>query len=133
MKHIIIWLALLSIASPALAKDNPASFGVWSNPQNSVHVRAQPCGAKMCGVVVWANEKAKADALRGGTDNLIGLILFRDFVAQKAGIWRGRVFVPDIGHTFLGTITMLDDDRLEGKGCLAGRIGCKSQIWTRLR
>ena len=48
------------------------------------------------------------------------------------GVWRGSVFVPDIGQTFSGTITTLDDRRMEGKGCLTGRIMCKSQIWTKV-
>jgi hypothetical protein len=47
-------------------------------------------------------------------------------------VWRGSVFVPDIGQTFSGTITTLDDRRMEGKGCLTGRIMCKSQIWTKV-
>lgn len=86
----------------------------------------------MCGVVVWANEKATADAKRGGTDPLVGAELFRDFVMEKPGRWRGKVFVPDIGMTFSGTITVIDDRTLKGDGCLVGRIACKSQTWTRL-
>lgn len=108
------------------------SFGVWRNPSNSVHVRAQPCGERMCGVVVWASDKAKADARRGGTDMLVGAALFRDFTLDKPGKWRGKVFVPDIAKTFSGTVTVIDNDTLEGKGCLLGGIGCKSQTWTRL-
>lgn len=133
MKRVAaLWLALIGM--PGMASAEPAtSFGVWRNPQNSVHVRAQPCGSKMCGVVVWANDKARADAARGGTQELDGLILFRDFTRENAGEWRGKVFVPDIGRTFSGTITQLDDTRLEGKGCIAGRVMCRSQIWTKVR
>lgn len=118
------------LASPATAADK--SFGTWKNPSGSVHVRAEPCGDRMCGVVVWANEKATADAKRGGTSPLVGTQLFRDFVLEKPGRWRGRVFVPDIAQTFSGTVTMIDDRTLKGEGCLLGRIGCKSQTWTRL-
>lgn len=121
-------LALFS-AVPTMAADK--SFGVWRNPSNSVHVRAEPCGERMCGVVVWANDKAKADAKRGGTAELVGADLFRDFVQEKPGIWRGKVFVPDIGKTFSGTVTVIDDHTLKGEGCLLGRIACKSQTWTR--
>lgn len=117
-------------AVPASAADK--SFGIWKNPSGSVHVRAQPCGERMCGVVVWANEKATADAKRGGTDQLVGAELFRDFVLEKPGRWRGKVFVPDIGKTFSGTVTVIDDHTLKGEGCLLGRIACKSQTWTRL-
>jgi uncharacterized protein (DUF2147 family) len=127
----VLGLGLATLcASAASAADK--SFGIWKNPSGSVHVRAQPCGERMCGVVVWANEKATADAKRGGTDRLVGSELFRDFVLEKPGRWRGKVFVPDIGKTFSGTVTVIDDHTLKGEGCLLGRIACKSQTWTRL-
>lgn len=125
-------LAVTGVSPIPAAWAQHSSYGVWRNPQNSVHVRAQACGERMCGVVVWANDKAKADARRGGTDPLVGLTLFRDFKEEKEGRWRGKVFVPDIGRTYSGTITVLDSNRLEGKGCLAGGLLCKSQIWTKL-
>lgn len=120
----------LGAHTAALAADR--SFGIWRNPQNSVHVRAQPCGSRMCGIVIWASAKAQADARKGGTDPLIGTRLFRDFEQERAGIWRGKVFVPDIGKSFSGTISVIDDNTLLGKGCLIGRVGCRSQQWTRL-
>lgn len=124
-------LGLMALCTAATsAADN--SFGIWKNPSGSVHIRARPCGDRMCGVVVWANAKATADAKRGGTDPLVGAELFRDFVMEKPGRWRGKVFVPDINMTFSGTITVIDDHTLKGDGCLLGRIACKSQTWTRL-
>ncbi|TZG28785.1 DUF2147 domain-containing protein [Sphingomonas montanisoli] len=124
--------ASLLVGGPAGAAAPDGSFGTWRNPQNSVHVRAERCGKHMCGTVVWANDKAQADARRGGTGQLIGLRLFRDFSVDKKGEWRGKVHVPDIGKTFSGTISVVDDNTLVGTGCLIGRVGCKSQTWTRL-
>jgi uncharacterized protein (DUF2147 family) len=118
--------------SSQVAEPVDRSLGIWSNPQNSVHVRSYHCGASMCGVVVWANDKAKADARRGGTETLIGFELFRDFSRDKNGNWGGKVFVPDIAKTVTGVITVVDPNTLKGSGCLIGRIGCKSQIWTRI-
>ncbi len=126
----VLAFALVPVAAGAARADQ--SFGVWRNPQNSVHVRAEACGQRMCGVVVWANDKARADAARGGTPNLAGETLFKDFRLQKPGLWRGKVFVPDIGKTFSGTIEVIDPTHLKGSGCLVGRIGCKSQSWTRI-
>ena len=83
MRFSFVLAAMLLLATSASVEAQRASFGVWKNPQDSVHVRAQPCGSRMCGVVVWASDKAKADARRGGTNDLVGLILFRDFVVEK--------------------------------------------------
>lgn len=122
--------ALAALSGPAGAIDRPPA--TWRNPQDSVHVRIEPCGPRMCGVVIWASDKAKADAARGGGGPLVGSVLFRDFAEEKPGVWRGRLFVPDIGKTFGGTISVIDRDHIRGRGCLVGGIGCKSQVWTRI-
>ena len=129
-----LMIALL-FATPALATmpDKHPSYGVWHNPANSVHVRAQRCGEKMCGVVIWANAKAKADSAKGGSPNLVGMDLFKDFTQVDDKHWKGKVFVPDIKKTFSGTVTVVNDDTLTGKGCLIGGLGCKSQTWTRVK
>lgn len=119
-------------AHPAFAEPADRSIGIWSNPQNSVHVRSDHCGASMCGTVVWASDKAKADARKGGTPDIIGLQLFRDFSRDKNGQWRGKVFVPDIRKTFHGTIKIIDENTLAGTGCLVGHIGCRTQTWKRI-
>jgi uncharacterized protein (DUF2147 family) len=123
-------LALIALASPAQGQS--ASWqGVWRNAANSVHIRTQPCGRNLCGTVIWANEKAKADvAARGG--RLVGTQLFRDFERGEDGLWYGEVFVPDIGRSFSGTIEQVDANTLVGEGCLFGRLGCRTQVWKRV-
>lgn len=130
---LMIALGALAMAPAALAADQaPKSLGVWTNPQRSVRVRPQQCGKAICARVVWANEKAQADARKGGTDNLVGAQLFSGFVPETEMVWRGKVYVPDLRKTFSGTVTLVTPQTLEAKGCLLGRIGCKSQIWTRV-
>ena len=126
-------IAALLIALPAAAAPSaPKWAGVWRNTANSLHLRTAPCGrGAMCGTVIWANAKAKADvAARGGT--LIGTQLFRDFRDTGDGVWEGEVYVPDIGRTFSGTITQDGPNTLVGEGCLFGSFGCKQQVWTRV-
>lgn len=118
-------------AAGPLAADQE-SFGDWKNPQGSVHIKLESCGDARCGIVVWANEKAKADALEGGTANLIGTMILRDFRETADGKWEGKAFVPDIGKEFSGIATIENDSTLTVKGCLIGHFGCKSQTWTRI-
>jgi uncharacterized protein (DUF2147 family) len=110
-------VALALVGSAAEAAPPP---GVWANPANTVHVAFQRCGSAMCGTVVWANAQAKADAQRGGTERLVGAQLFRGFVEEAPGRWAGEVFVPDIGRTLSGTLTLVDERTLTGEGCLLG-------------
>ena len=122
----------LGSAPPASAQGSDPIVGVWRNPKNSVHIDIKPCGAMMCGVVVWATPKAQADAREGGTENLIGAQLLRNFERTSKGSWRGKVFVPDIRATFGGTAEVLDANTLRAKGCLLAGLGCKTQLWKRI-
>ena len=111
----------------------PSLFGVWQNPSASVHIKTAKCGASVCGTVVYANEKAKADAARGGTANLLGLNLFQSFAQQSQGVWEGKVLVPDLDRTVTGKITLIDAKSMNVEGCMFGHIACKDQVWTRVK
>lgn len=132
MKHArpVVFVALLLTSSPTPAQE-AGQDNVWRNPQNSVHVRIDPCGNNRCGVVVWANDKARADSARGGTHNLVGTQLFRDFRQVKPNVWKGKAFVPDLNKSFSGTLTIKNEDTAVAHGCVL--IVCKSQTWTRVR
>ena len=130
MSRIALGLAAaLILASPAAAAD---VIGTWRNPKDSVHLDIRPCGAQICGFVIKASAGADADARKTTGKPLVGQQLLREFGPDRSG-WRGKVFVPDLGRTFAGTARLLDDDRLEAKGCVLGGLICKSQIWRRVR
>jgi len=137
VKHRILALTAAVALSPTLASAQTdisavGVFGVWRNPKDSVHLEIKTCGAATCGFVVWANAHAQEDARKGGTPNLVGAQLLRDFTPQKNGAWRGKVFVPDLNMTFSGTAEVLDANRLKAKGCVLINVLCKSQVWTRV-
>ena len=128
-------VALAAVGGPAMAEDVAQGwsfFGVWRNPQDSVHVQIRPCGAGACGYVVWATANAQADARKGGTKNLVGVQVFRDLVRVRDGVWKGKVFVPDLNATFTGRTEAMDANTMRAKGCLIGAILCKWQVWTRV-
>ena len=122
-------------ASAAAAGAQPLTLtaaGVWRNPHDSVHIALRPCGAEICGFVVWASAHAEAKARKGGTPKLLGEQLLRDFVVDKRGIGRGKVFVPDLNKTFAGSAQLIDERNLQARGCLFANMICKTQIWTRI-
>ena len=114
-------------SSAALAEDL-----VLRNPSNSVHVRIHPCGKTRCGTVVWANAKAKADSARGGTKNLVGTELFREFKEVSPKVWKEGLRSRH-QQVLTGTGTVKDQNTIVARGCLFAGIGCKSQTWTRVR
>jgi uncharacterized protein (DUF2147 family) len=129
--------ATAALAAPAMAddgKDLPSLFGTWRNPKNSVHLDIRRCGegTTACGFVVWASDKAQADARKGSGKALIGMKLFQGLKPDKSGVWHGKVYVPDQNHTFAGSAEPIDDVTMRAKGCLFGNLLCKSQVWKRL-
>ena len=128
----ILVSAALVLATPATAQRALGWEGIWRNAADSVRIKVARCGAGLCGTVVQASEKAKADAQAGGTDQLVGTQLFHDFRREDDGLWYGQVYVPDIGQTFDGTIEQTDRNTIVGTGCLFANFGCKSQTWRRV-
>jgi uncharacterized protein (DUF2147 family) len=126
-------LIFIAISSSAVFGSPPTEdFGIWKNPSDSVHIKIVSCGDARCGVVVWANEKAIADSRKGGTNELVGTMLLKNFREQSKGKWRGKAVVPDIGQEFSGLATIVDPNTITVKGCIILGVGCKSQIWTRI-
>lgn len=125
----------LAAAQPLFAASVPAASeidGLWINPKRSVVVRTGACGAGLCGWVVWASAKAKADSRESGVEDLIGLELLRDYRRNGHGSWSGRLYVPDMGSHYASTLTRIDATSLKIRGCLIGGFICKSQVWRRL-
>jgi uncharacterized protein (DUF2147 family) len=107
--------------------------GYWTNAGQSVVVRISDCENGMfCGNVVTATDKARADARRGGTENLIGTRLLSGVAAQRSGGWRGTLFVPDLNRRSTAELRLLDENRLRIRGCAVGKILCRSQVWYRI-
>lgn len=132
--------SLLAAATPAVAQPqapqpsvaNSTIIGTWMNPYRSVAVRTGPCGDRLCGWIVWANQEAQNDARDGGTPKLIGTALLENYRVQKSGSWAGTVFIPDMGRRFYSIIEQVGPDEMKVKGCILGGLLCKSQIWHRI-
>ena len=133
MKRVALWVLAAGLSVPALAAPAPGLAGTWKNASDSVRIRIAPCSAAMCGTVIAADAKSRADAARGGTDNLVGTQLFRDFRKSPDGGWQGEVFVPDLNVAVSGTLTLSGRDTLSAAGCLFQNFGCKTQTWTRVK
>jgi uncharacterized protein (DUF2147 family) len=138
MKKIMAAAASLALlgASAAQAAD---AVGVWRTATNG-EVEIFHCGPDICGRLL-TSPRLKADpGLRDqrnkdpGQQNrpLKGMVFITGFKGGPAA-WRdGRLYNPEDGNTYAGTITLMPDGRLQLKGC-AAVVLCKTQVWTRVR
>jgi uncharacterized protein (DUF2147 family) len=125
-------MQLMLAAASALASTSAAGVsGLWMNPDNSVQVDVQSCGEGICGRVVWASPEARADARAGGTPNLVGTEVLRDYRPIAPGEWKGQVFLPDEGRTFRSKMVQLGPGALRISGCEVEGLLCKAQTWHR--
>lgn len=127
----ILPLLIGAAATNAPTQPPPDMLGHWINPRGSVVVETQACNTHLCGRVSWASAEALQDAKDAGITSLIGTELLQDYAPSSSGIWRGRVYVPDMGRTFYSTINVESRDALRISGCILGGLICKSQIWRR--
>lgn len=130
---LVVGLALAGVpAPPATAQKQMTPTGIWQSPGGNTRLRIAPCGQQLCGRVHWASDQAKADAARAGHANLVGMQLFEEFTRTGPNSFEGRVFVPDLNRRFNGRLTMTGPRTIEVRGCLAGRLGCRTDIWTKV-
>jgi uncharacterized protein (DUF2147 family) len=134
---LIAALALGALASPAFAAD---ATGLWATPTNGGQVEIARCGNSLCGKLVTSAQiktdpalkdiKNKDAAQRGRT--LKGLQMLYDFTGGPTKWSGGKVYNPDDGGTYSGTIEMISDNQLKLKGCIVAPL-CKTQVWNRVR
>ena len=120
---LLLALAALQAAAPI--------EGRWRSPGGNSIIDIVPCGAELCGTVAWASDKAKEDARRGGTQELIGAQLLTGLEEKRAGRWEGTLFIPDLDKRSKAKLELNGTGQLKVSGCLIGGLLCKSQIWNR--
>jgi len=116
----------------AMMQAQPSIEGRWRSPGGNSIIDIAPCGGDLCGTVAWASEKAKEDARKGGTEELIGAQLLTGLKEKSAGRWNGKLFIPDINKRSNAKLELNGAGQLKVSGCLIGKMLCKSQIWNRV-
>ena len=132
---VLAIFAALSLA-PALAAE-PA--GLWRTQDGESMIRIAPCGTKLCGTLAWLKDPAGEDgAPRRDSANadaalrnrpLIGVPLMAG-LAKAGEIWSGKIYNPDDGKTYDGSVALTAAGTLEIKGCVAA-IFCQTETLTR--
>jgi uncharacterized protein (DUF2147 family) len=131
MKQFLLALPLLILAAvPAAAQASVE--GRWTNPKRSVVIEVGRCGQAWCGTVVAASAKARANARKGGTENLIGTRILSNARPIGKGIYKGRAFVPKRNIHSSATMRQTGPNSMVVEGCALAGLLCKEQRWTRV-
>lgn len=134
---LIAAAAVGMLATPAFAAD---VTGLWATPSNGGQVEIARCGNSLCGKLV-TSDPIKADPGRKDAKNkdaaqrgrpLKNLQMLYDFTGGPTKWTGGKVYNPEDGGVYSGTIELLSDNELKLKGCIVAPL-CKTQKWKRIR
>ena len=133
MKKLLASIGMLSLLGSVPAAAAAQSLeGRWANPKRSVIVDIDRCGQAYCGRVVQASEKAKANARKGGTRNLIGTQVLSGLRPVGNGRYKGKVFVPKRKIYASATVRQVGANVMEVEGCALAGLICDEQRWVRV-
>ena len=128
-------------AGLAGAAAEPGPLGVWLTEGAGAHVEIRPCGAMLCGRIVWIKEIPGTDGvelrdIRNVDENLrdrpiIGLRVLTGLSDAGGGRWDGgTAYNPEDGQIYSARIELAGPDTLEVEGCAL--FFCETRTWTRI-
>jgi uncharacterized protein (DUF2147 family) len=119
LRGLALAFALIGGAQCAFAGD---VAGVWLHQDGGSKVRFAPCGAAICGTIVWLKDT------KGGAK--VGQRVFFDMTPSGDSSWSGKAFEPSSGKEYSGKMSLAGDS-LTTAGCVFGGLFCKSVVWSR--
>ena len=115
--------AALVVGTPAFAAASADPTGVWINDTGRGAVEIKPCGAGLCGHVVWVKDQNDS----GGC----GRQIIGDAAPVGAGTWdNGWIYSPEKKKKYDVELSM-NGDKLKVKGYAGTKLFSKTMIWTR--
>jgi Delta7-sterol 5-desaturase len=127
MKAVLMLAASALLAAPELQAQTSVT-GEWWTPGFNARVRIAPCGDAVCGRIVWLwDETPKGIA---DTSPLVGRLVIDRMQAAETGFWRGgRLYNPEDGRDYKGSLQLQSPERLVVDGCVL--FICQTQVWRR--
>ncbi len=137
--------AALVCAAPgrAAAPAGGAEVGIWYDDTGKGAVEIKPCGAKLCGYIVWLKEpissktgKPLVDANNpealGRSRPICGLQILGNLARQSDGsLDDGWVYDPKVGKSYDAALEVEGKTQLKLTGYKGVRFLGKSFIWNR--
>ena len=114
----------MTVVAPTARAAQESIFGKWNRDDGLGGIRIAPCGAALCGHVIWLKD-------RNGPGR-VGERVFYDMHPASDGNWTGRAHNPADGKDYAGTM-VLSGNHLTTSGCVLGGLICKSLGLSRAR
>ena len=129
-------LGLWTAASAALAA-SPA-IGLWKAPRHDAIIELYDCGPALCGRVVTSDMIKKYPTLTDLRNKDLSLrnrpaknlVIITGFVGGPPEWTNGKVYNPEDGNTYRGTIKITTPTTLKLTGCVIFPL-CQSQTWVK--
>jgi len=134
-----IVMTLLSTSVVLLASGSARAAdptGDWKVADGVANIRVAKCGGSMWGVVAWEKQPGGRDGNNPDVSKrsrpTLGMPILLDMKKKPgADSWEGQVYNAKDGQTYSSSITPVDADHLEIKGCVLGFL-CGGETWTRV-
>jgi len=127
-----VFMFAVLAAGSAAAQD---AKGTWLSESGETRIRIAPCGAELCGTVVWQKVPGKdvnnPDAAKRGRD-IVGLRMIYGMKASGGSEWTGQLYNFQDGKVYTGKMTLAGPSSLSLSGCVLGGLICRAQTWTRV-
>jgi uncharacterized protein (DUF2147 family) len=132
----LVLLVSLAAACPSAAQTSNPVFGHWRTADGAAIIRIAPCGATLCGRLVWvvgaadARDDRNPDRSRRSAP-ICGSDVFSGFQRTEGGHWTdGSIYDPESGEAIGGVALEATGDTLTltvGRDLFAG-----SETWQRV-
>lgn len=114
----------------------------WLVEDGTTKIRFEPCGADLCGRIVWLQHPNDRDTGKPVADKynpdpalrsrpLLGLVIFTGLRPVGANEWKGTVYNAGNGGDYEVTLRLDEQGRAEVEGCGLMGLVCQTQTWTR--
>ncbi len=130
--HVYFILAVILTSLQANAAD---ITGIWMKDDLSARLRLAPCGALICGRLIWLKNPRKDiynpnRVLR--TEPLTGqrMLWDLDFLTSKHSRPKGRFYNYEDGRVY-DVLVDLQNNRMFVQGCVSGGVICIKTTWLK--
>lgn len=131
-----------SKAVAATEKVAAGPVGVWIDDTGKGAIEIKPCGANLCGNIVWLAQPLGSDGQPQNDGNnpekakrqqrVCGLQVLGDVKPQSDGTWdQGWVYDPKVGKSYDLAFALEAKDRLKVTGYKGVKFLSKTFVWTR--